>query len=203
MTNAIMIGGAPGAGKTTLTRALAGALEFDGLSADDLVRAATAITTVDSHPDFHPTRGRSHLEYFTESSPDELIGDAVRLENAAWPAVRRVIEGRIRGAGVVMDWWLFHPAKLAAMDNQAVVPVWLGIDPAALDRRERRVVDFRRGSTNPERMHANFMARSLWRDQLVRREAARHGQLLLEQPGHRDVTDLVSAVLAHIEVGQG
>lgn len=202
MARAILIGGAPGAGKTTLARALAAALEIDGLTGDDLVSAAAAVTTVDSHPDLHPMRGRGHLEYFTESSAEQLIADAIRFGDAAWPAVRRVIERRIRGAGVVIDWWLLHPAKLAAMDNPAVVPVWIRIDPAALELRERRVTDFRDGSTNPERMHATFMARSLWRNQLVLSEAARHGQLILDQPGDRDVADLVSAVLAHLETTQ-
>ena len=85
-----------------------------------------------------------------------------------WPILRRLMERHeAEKAPIVMDWWLFNPDLVAEVSDRAIQSVWLHIDPDTLDRRERSLTGFRAGSRDPERMHANFMHRSLWRNELV------------------------------------
>ncbi len=88
----ILIGGAPGAGKTTLGSALAVKLGVTSLTIDDLVTAVIGVTSRESHPGIHALRKGPHTEYFTNSSVDELIADAILRHEASWPMVRQLIQ---------------------------------------------------------------------------------------------------------------
>ncbi|HIF73207.1 MAG TPA: hypothetical protein EYQ61_11720 [Dehalococcoidia bacterium] len=81
-----LIGGAPGAGKTTLGRALGSRLEGISHTIDDLAVAAKAITTPETHPGLHvmtrAVTGMNSVDYFTASSVDKLIADATLQHEA-------------------------------------------------------------------------------------------------------------------------
>lgn len=193
---ALLIGGPPGAGKTTLARSVGAKLGFLSTTVDDLVTTARLFTDGRWRPDLHRAGGVGPLEYFTQGPPDRLIDDAVALEEAMWPVLDRVIHRHVVDKDpIVMDWWLFNPDTLVNVSNGAIRSVWLHIDPAALDRRERDHGAFREGSSDPERMHTNFMARSLWRNQLVLDRATALGLPVVHQPGDRTVDDLTNEVL--------
>lgn len=192
----LLIGGPPGAGKTTLARSIGASLGFLSTTVDDLVATARMLTDSRSHPALHPMRGVGHLEYFTSSSRDRLIADAVALQDLMWPALQGVIQRHVAEKyPIVMDWWLFDPDRVATETDRAVRSVWLHVDPNALDRRERSVTDFRSGSINPERMHDNFMHRSLWRNQMIFERATALGLPVLHQPGDKSVTNLTEEAL--------
>ena len=87
-TKVILIGGAPGTGKTTLGSALAVKLGTTSLSIDDLLTATMAITTPESHPGLHIMRGMAYQEYFTNSSLEQLKTDTTAQHEAAWPLVQ-------------------------------------------------------------------------------------------------------------------
>lgn len=101
-TKVFLIGGAPGAGKTTLGSALAARLGFTSLSIDDLLTAAQAVTTPESHPRLHFMRNKPYLEYFTNSSVEQLKADATLQHEAAWPLVKRVIRKHARGGSAIV-----------------------------------------------------------------------------------------------------
>ncbi len=190
----ILIGGPPGAGKTSLGRALAAHLGYASVTGDDLATAARAVADPTAHPELSLMRGIGHQRYFTETPPEIQIADAGRLEETMWPIIERVVATHLReGDPIVIDWWLLSPRRVADLREPRVGSLWLHIDHHALEERERSNADFWEGSAHPETMFASFMARSLWRNSLVADEASTLGLPVLHQSGHASVDDLVAA----------
>jgi len=196
----LLIGGPPGAGKTTLGRSLAAALGWTSLSVDDLMVAAKVVTTPESHPGLHVMKRPNHVEYFTGSSVDQLTADADLQHEAVWPSVERVIRNHATfGSPIVIDGWHLRPDRVTGMDLDSVLSFWLVIDPSVLEERERKNVDFFHESPDPERMLGNFMGRSLWYNDLIRRETTRLGLHVLFQDGSVSVEALCRQVLQVVQ----
>jgi 2-phosphoglycerate kinase len=192
----LLIGGPPGAGKTTLGRAIAAELGYASLTVDDLAVAVRAMTTPEAVPALYPMAGIGHTRYFTEGPPHKLVADAEALEEALWPAVRAVARTHaLIKESIVIDWWLLGPDLVATLEEENVASLWVYIDPVALDQRERRNTWFREGSSDPERMHTNFMHRSLWRNEHVADRARKLGLPVLHQTGDIPTSDLVLSAL--------
>ena len=64
-----------------------------------------------------------------------------------------------------------------------------------LEEREKRSVDFVRDSPDPDRMLRNFLARSLWYNELIREQATALGLRVLHQDGSASVEDLCAQAL--------
>jgi 2-phosphoglycerate kinase len=193
----VLVGGAPGAGKTTLGKALAARLGATSLSVDDLVRAAQAVTTPDSHPDLHVMRQRPYLELYTETSAEELLRMAEREHRAAWPLAEAVLRKHVNvGEPIVLDGWHLRPEHVADSLGDAVRGVWIVCEPAVLEARERANSEWWSGSTDPERMLANFLGRSVGFNALVERQARERGLPILHQDGTVGVEALGELALA-------
>ena len=196
----ILIGGAPGAGKTTLGSALAVKLGVNSLTIDDLVTAVIAVTTPETHPGIHALRKGPHTEYFTNSTVDELIADATLRHEATWPMVARLIQKyTYLKRGIVIDGWHIRPEWVAQLQLPNVWAGWLVIDPTVLEARERKNDEFLEGSADPERMFANCMGRSLWYNNLMKAQADALQINVLYQDGTKSVDDLCQLVLANLE----
>lgn len=192
----LLIGGAPGAGKTSLARAVAAELGFGSLTGDDLAVAGRALTTEETHPPLHPSKGIGHTRYFTETPAAQLIEDAVALEETLWPVFVRVIRSHLAAeAPTTIDWWLLSPVSVSELAEAAVTSIWLYVEPDLLEARERRNVEFWAESFNPERMFSQFMARSLWRNELGAAQAHELGMPVLSQSSDDTIEDLAATVV--------
>jgi 2-phosphoglycerate kinase len=195
-TKVILIGGAPGTGKTTLGNALAARLGIASLTIDDLLTAALAVTTVESHPSLHIMRGESYLDYFTNRSIEQLKADAELQHETVWSMVRRVISTHAAwGSAIVIEGWHLRPNKVAKLAYDNVHAVWIVAATSVIEERERKNVEWLRGSSNPEQMLANFTARSLWHNELIREQAIAHQMAVLFQDGSKSAKELCDLLL--------
>lgn len=152
-TEVFLVGGAPGAGKTTLGSALAARLGITSLSIDDLVIAAQAVTTPETHPGLHVMRKVPHLEYFTNSSVDQLKADATLQQEATWPFIERVVRRHAMwGPSIVIDGWYLRPCRVAQLKLRNVWSGWIvAIDhsPGGTRKDQYRMdAGFRRSGTD-------------------------------------------------------
>ncbi len=192
----VLIGGPPGVGKTTLGRALAARLGFGSLPGDALYVAAKTLTDESTHPALHEASKKGHLRYFTDGPPEKLVADAIALEDAMWPVFQAVIAShRVTGHGVVIDWWLLSPDAASKVEDGTVASLWLTIDDADLEARERSNLGWMEGSSDPDRMLSNFMYRSFWRNRLVTSQAEERGLPVLRVGASESVSDLVDRAL--------
>jgi 2-phosphoglycerate kinase len=199
----ILIGGAPGAGKTTLGRNLAIRLGCTSLTIDDLMTAARVVTTPQSHPGLHMLKGKTGSDYFTNTEPEQLIADAQRQHEEAWPIVDKIVRSHASASGspIVIDGWAMRPGSIAAMGLDNIASFWFVIDRNVLEQREKANTDFLNTSPNPARMLRNFLARSFWYNDLIQREASEHSLPIIKQDGSRSVESLCDEVLSHPALG--
>ena len=200
-TKVVLIGGTSGAGKTTLGRALAAKLGIASLTVDDLQIAARAVTTPESHPGLHVMNIPTAHEYFTSSTVDELTADATAQHEAMRPAIERVVRVRANsGPSIVIDGWYMRPRWMGEMDFENVVSFWIVADPAVLEARERVLgKEWMAQSSDPERMFQNFLGRSLWYNDLIRRQAEELGHTVLHQDGSVSVEEMCDMALSLLE----
>ena len=194
-----LIGGTPGAGKTTLSTALANRLGIASLDVDDLVTAAVAITTPTTHPGIHAMRKIPHVAYFTNSSVAELKADANARHEATWPMVTAVIRKYVqRGSSIVINGWHLRPAWTHELALENICTNWIVISPTVLEARERSNFAWFEASPQPEKMFANFMGRSLWYNELIQKQARELNMNILAQDGQTSVEALCDMVLARV-----
>jgi 2-phosphoglycerate kinase len=192
----ILIGGTPGAGKTTLCLAVARRLGISSMSFDDLHAGIRGLTSPESHPDLHRTGRGHHVEYFTTTPGPSLVEDALIETAAMWPGMERMILRRANvGPDAVIDSWMLRPSLVATLHKPNVRAVWIHVDPDVLVERERRNTEFLRGSQDPDRMFENFIHRSLEWNELMAAEAHAEGMPLLVQDGTIDIGTSVEQVL--------
>ena len=195
-TKVFLIGGAPGSGKTTLGSALAARLGITSLSVDDLMYAAQGVTTPETHPGLHVMRKVPSLEYFTNSTVDQLKADATLQHEATWPLVEQVVRYHATwGPAIVIDGWYLRPSTVALLKLDNVWSGWIVASDAVLEERERKNVGWFQDSPNPERMLENFLARSLWYNDLIKQQATELKMNILPQAGETSVDELCKMVL--------
>jgi 2-phosphoglycerate kinase len=197
--NVYLIGGAPGAGKTTLGMALAARLGIKSLTIDDLVTAGIAVTSPDTHPGLHRMRQTPYLEYYTTSSIDRLIADAIARHEASWPMVEAVVRKYAnRNSAIVIDGWHLRPDWVAQMELTNIWSGWIVTSAGVLEEREKKNVEWMKGSSNPEKMFRNFLARSLWYNDLIEAQAAKHQMEVLSQTGSTSVEEFCAQILERL-----
>jgi 2-phosphoglycerate kinase len=196
----LLLGGVPKAGTTTLARALSDVTGWDVIATDDLGAAARAMTTPDSHPDLHPMAGVDWREYYIERSGKVLFDEALRAHRAAWPAIAPVVMNRASwGRHAIVEGWALLPELVATISHEAVRSIWLAADNAELEPRVRRKPEFFLGASDPEKMIARFVERSIAVDAYAI-ETARASGVEIIRPDISDPQALARSLAAELSL---
>ena len=142
-----------------------------------------------------------YLDYFTNSSVDQLKSDADLQHEATWPFVKNLILKHSTWAPspIVIDGWHLRPSRVAELDLDNIWSGWIVISPAVLVEREKKNLNWLQGSSSPERMLENFLARSLWYNNLIKEQASALQMTILPQTGNVSVDDLCNMILKTID----
>lgn len=191
-----LIGGPPGAGKTTLGIALASRLERSSVTIDDIRTSLLGITDPSAYPELHVIGLPDPVTYFTGTDPETMVEHAIAQHRTLWPAVEAVLRKKVNhGIPAVYDGWHLMPDLVAGAALDGACAVWIDIDDEVLRARELQVWDFYQRSHDPELMLERFLARSMLWNARMRESAAKFGFHLIRQDGTRSVPDLVDEVL--------
>lgn len=192
----ILIGGAPMSGKTCLARKLATKLEYCCSSTDDAVQAVRSVTTLESHPSFHPMKGEDYREYYINHSLEELIADAKRQHQGSWPAVEELIRVHSTwGDPAIIEGWGLQPELVSRLDMPRVQSLWLVVEEVVLERRIRNAKSFLEGASNREKLIKQFLTRAIWFNRHVKDECTKLGMPLLQPSVGTDVEDIAKMAL--------
>ena len=92
MLKAIIIGGAPMIGKSTIAIELASRYKFACLSTDDIGESLRA--QIDTEV-INPMKGYHFQEYYIAKTEDQLIIDAEKQHLANWPSIFAVLRAHL------------------------------------------------------------------------------------------------------------
>ncbi|NJC68480.1 hypothetical protein HC031_01885 [Planosporangium thailandense] len=108
----LLLGGASGTGKTSLSYPLARRYGTPIVEVDDLVEALQAITTPDQQPLLH--YWRTHPEAAT-FPPERVVELQIAIARALWPAIEAVIDNHVQtGTPVIVEGDYLLPCPLPA-----------------------------------------------------------------------------------------
>lgn len=92
-----------------------------------------------------------------------------------------------------------RPSRVAELDLDNIWSGWIVISPGVLAEREKKNLNWLQGSSSPERMLENFLARSLWYNDLIKEHASALQMTILPQTGNVSVDHLCNMILKTID----
>jgi len=98
------------------------------------------------------------------------------------------------GSTIVIDGWYLRPKWVSQLELDNVWSCWIVASAGVLEEREKKVAWYQ-DSTDPDRMLKNFLARSLWYNDLIMEQATEHQMTILFQTGQISVSELCERVL--------
>ncbi|GGV31604.1 hypothetical protein [Streptomyces spectabilis] len=179
----LLVGGASGTGKTTVSRALARRFDTPVVEVDDIVEALLAVTRPEHLPELHVWRTHPEAAY---ESPESVVERQIAIARTLLPAVEAVVANHVdTDTPVIVEGDYLLP-ELAVQggpvravfvhedDTEQVVANYLAREPDAGPQQHRADVSVRYGSWLADRARASgvpVVASRPWHD-LPRRAAA-------------------------------
>ena len=161
LSRVLLLGGAPGSGKTTVAAVLGREPGRPVIATDDLAAAARGLVSRGSAPELHAIQAADPREYHTSTPVEQQLEDAQRAHRALWPALRAVIVAHARWAPpAIVEGWALLPDLVAGLRTESVAAVWLDCTSALLEGQLRVGAGFLAGARQPERAIHGFTARS-------------------------------------------
>jgi 2-phosphoglycerate kinase len=168
----LIIGGAPLVGTAEVARKIAARWEYGCLSTDDLIQAVRAVTTSQSHPQFHLLQQKDHRQYFITHTVNRLATDLQYQNESVWPTVKKVIEHHIEaGTGIVIEGWALLPDRIAKLELPRISSLWLMADEAFFQRQVQQEHDFFKTGPMEDVFARKFAARSTTINENIRKAA--------------------------------
>ncbi len=168
----LIIGGAPLVGTAEVARKIAARWEYGCLSTDDLIQAVRAVTTSQSHPQFHLLQQKDHRQYFITHTVNRLATDLQYQNESVWPAVKKAIEHHIEaGMGIVIEGWALLPDRIAKLELPRINSLWLMADEAFFQRQVQQEHDFFETGPMEDVFARKFAARSATINENIRKAA--------------------------------
>lgn len=168
----LIIGGAPLVGTAEVARKIAAQWEYSCLSTDDLIQAVRAVTTAQSHPQFHLLQQKDHRQYFITHTVNRLATDLQYQNESVWPAVKKVIEHHLEaGTGIVIEGWALLPDRIAKLEPLRIRSLWLVADEAFFQRQVQQEHDFFETGSMEDVFARKFAARSTTINENIRKAA--------------------------------
>jgi len=168
----LIIGGAPLVGTAEVARKIAARWEYGCLSTDDLIQAVRAVTTAQSHPQFHLLQQKDHRQYFITHTVNRLATDLQYQNESVWPAVKKVLEHHIEeGTGIVIEGWALLPDRIAKLKSPRISSLWLVADESFFQRQVQQEHDFFETGPMEDVFARKFAARSTTINENIRKAA--------------------------------
>jgi 2-phosphoglycerate kinase len=173
-TRVIYIGGTPMVGKSTVARLLASRLQYECVSTDDIGAAITAVTELETHPQFHYMGTEDYRDYYATTDTTKLVRDMDDLHAALWPALRILFQNHLSwGSPIVIEGWGLRPRYVSELSGD-IGGVFLLADNALLEERVA-ASEFGSGATDRESMLANYLERSRLYNAMVQDQVSQLG----------------------------
>ena len=198
----ILIGGAPGTGKSTVSRALGRKLAYDVISTDDLGRAARSVASPELVPDLFAFVAADHRQYYQDHLVPELLEHALRAHIALWPAIRQIIEVHAACASpAVLEGWALLPEQVATLNVPNVSSVWIRAPADPITSSLTSDSEFYRGARDEQLMIDRFVGRTVAFTDWLREETARMSQPFVQLQDERSSVGEVARALGISEHG--
>ena len=195
---AILVGGAPLAGKSSLAQALAGRLDMACIATDDLSTAIQAITNAETHPALHDldVDGR-YRDHDPSHSPERLMDGALAFHRAAWPAIEAVARAHANwDRPALIEGWGILPEFVAGLGLENLGALFLVPDEAVYERRCRANPDFYQGAADEEGLIQSFARRSMLFSRMLEASAEKHGLPVVRSTGEMRLEETVELALS-------
>ena len=197
----ILIGGAPLVGTAEVARKIAAQWEYGCLSTDDLIQAVRAVTTSQSHPQFHLLQQKDHRQYFITNTVNRLATDLRYQNESVWPTIKKVIEHHIEeGTGIVIEGWALLPDKIAKLELSRISSLWLVADEAFFQRQVQQEQAFFETGSMEDVFARKFAARSATINENIRKTADVHNLPIVEITPENPVKDITEQCIKIITV---
>lgn len=172
--NTLLIGGTSHLGKTTLAKQLAGTLQAELISTDQLARhpGRPWKASIDLIPD-HVVR------HYEELGVDELIKDVSTHYLNQWPAIKTLIEIS-QASTLIIEGSAIGPSWVAEHLTERIKGIWLVATPGLIQERIYHNSQYAQRSRREQFLIDKFCQRSIRFNELVMAEVKQYSLPYLE-----------------------
>lgn len=187
MGKVLLIGGSPMIGKSTVARKIASSFEISSYSTDDIGEMLQTIA------DINPMKGKNYLDYYSDSSLQELIDDIKDYHHNIEQAIIRLIEIHSSwGNSIVLEGYALYPHILEKCPNTNVYAIWLVAEEKVLESRLKESIAFANASSS---VLKKYLHRSIWHNILLKQECDLYNCKYIVVDGSESKDELMSKIL--------